>query len=266
MRIALAVSGLLWSGLICVPSPAAPLTRAEQERFLATAKITNIRAAKGGITGTQRATLIDGAFTHDAHIQTIDESKVRFEGTNGTEMNFRDTYKFNIAAYRLDKMLDLQMIPPSVERRVEGHPAAVTWWVDNVMMEEGERRKKKLTAPNGDDWNDQMYIVRVFDQLILNTDRNLGNLLITKNWKIWMIDHSRAFRTQTAIQTPKNLGRCDRDLMAAMQRLDEQGLKEEMKDFLRPAEIKGLLKRRDQIVAHFKKAPPQAMYTVERRR
>ena len=114
MRIVLGVSGLLWSGLMLAQSPATPMTRAEQEHFLATAKITRIRAAKGGITGTQRATLIDGAITHDAHIQTIDESKMRFEGTNGTELGFRDTYKFNIAAYRLDKLLDVRMIPPSV--------------------------------------------------------------------------------------------------------------------------------------------------------
>lgn len=110
-----------------------------------------------------------------------------------------------------------------------------------------------------------MYIVRVFDQLIFNTDRNLGNLLIAKDWRIWMIDHSRAFRARTNLESPKNLVRCDRDLLSAMKRLDEKTLTEEMGPFLLKAEIKGLLKRRDQIVAFFEKAPPNAIYVSERR-
>jgi len=266
MQIAMGVSILLWSSLLSAQPAAGTMTRAEQEHFLLTARITNIRAGKGGITGTRRATLVDGAITHDAHIQTIDESKTRFEGANGTEINFRDTYKFNIAAYRLDKLLDLRMIPPSVERNVEGATAAVTWWVDDVLMEEGQRAKKGVEPPDGDYWNNQMYIVRVFDQLISNTDRNLGNLLITKDWKLWMIDHTRAFRTRTTLLAPKNLTRCDRVLLAAMKRLDEKELHRELDQYLRKAEITALLKRRDQIVAAFEKAAPNAIYSSEQRR
>lgn len=95
-----------------------------------------------------------------------------------------------------------------------------------------------------------MYIARVFNQLSYNTDRNLGNLLIAKVWKIGMIDPTRAFRTRTTILSPKNLVRGDTALLAAMKRLDE----------------KGLLKRRDLIIACFEKAPPQAIYASERRR
>ena len=266
MRIALGAPGLLWIGLTLAQSPAPTMSRAEQEHFLLTAKITKIREAKGGITGTQRATLTDGIFTHDAHIQKIDESKTKFEGTRGTELNFRDTYKFNIAAYRLDKLLDLRMIPASVERTVEGNTSAVTWWVDDVLMEEADRAKKRMEPPDTDAWNEQMYIVRVFDQLIFNTDRNLGNLLITKDWKLWMIDHSRAFRTSTSLESKKNLVRCDRDLLEAMKRLDEPGLKGAMDKFLQPGEIKGLLKRRDLIVSYFEKAGPNAIYASERRK
>lgn len=265
MRILHSVLGLLCSGLIFAQPPASLMTREQQEHFLATAKIINIRAAKGGITGTRRATLSDGTTTHDAHIQSIDESKARFEGASGTELNFRDSYKYNIAAYRLDKMLDLRMIPASVERNVEGQTAAVTWWVDDVLMEEGERMKKHIEPPDGDSWNNQMYVVRVFDQLIFNTDRNVGNLLITKDWRIWMIDHSRAFRMHTSVKTPKNLVRCERELLAAMKRLDQPGLTREMNGLLTSMEIKGLLKRRDQIVAYFEKAPSKSIYASQRR-
>lgn len=266
MRSALGVSLLFCGSLLFGQTPAPTLSRVEQEHFLLTARITNVRSGKGGVTGTRRATLVSGSFTHDAHIQTIDEAKVRFEGVNGTEMNFRDTYKFNIAAYRLDKMLDLRMIPPSVERNVEGSTAAVTWWVDDVLMEETQRAKKGIAPPDGDQWNNQMYLVRVFDQLIYNTDRNLGNLLITKDWKLWMIDHTRAFRTRHTLLAPKNLTRCDRELLDAMRRLNEKELHQELDQYLRKAEIEALLKRRDQIVTLFEKAPPSAIYSSLHRR
>ena len=265
MRFVLGISCLLLLNVSFAQTPAPPMTLAEQESFLAKAEITKIRPAKGGITGSRKATLILGGITHDAHIQIIDEAKTRFEGAGGTELNFRDTYKFNIAGYRLNKMLDLRMSPPCVERNVEGNSASLCWWVDNVLMEEGERMKKKITPPDNDSWNNQMYIVRVFDQLIYNQDRNVGNLLITKDWKLWMIDHTRAFRMHTTLKTPKDLVRCDRDLLAALKRLDEASLKQEMESYLTGLEIKGLLARRDKIVAFFEKAPPSRIYVSERR-
>ena len=49
-------------------------------------------------------------------------------------------------------------------------------------------------------WNAQLHILRVFDELIANTDRNQGNMLIDSRWKLWLIDHSRAFRTSSDLQ------------------------------------------------------------------
>ena len=90
-------------------------TREQKEEFLRTAEIIRIRDIPEGITRPQRATLTDGQLTHDAHIQTIDVSRSRFETPQGTELNFRDTYKHNSAAYLLDKVMDLGMVPVSVE-------------------------------------------------------------------------------------------------------------------------------------------------------
>ncbi|MEX2300287.1 MAG: hypothetical protein WD733_05090, partial [Bryobacterales bacterium] len=149
---------------------------AEKENFLLTAKVVRMRGVSTGITATQRATLSDGKHTHDASIQTVDISKPTFQTATGTELNFRDSYKYNIAAYRLDRILGLNMIPVSVQRTVKGKTGAVTWWVDNVKMMEKDRFQKKIVAPNPDDWNDQMYQVRAFNELVYNTDANLGNL------------------------------------------------------------------------------------------
>ena len=171
------------------------LSRAEMEEFLMNAKVVERKNLSTGITNSQRATLDDGRLKHDAHIQIVDIQKASFQTATRTEFNFRDSYKFNMAAYELDKLLELNMVPVSVERKVGGNMAAVTWWVDDALMTELDRHKKKMEPPDLKTWNPQMYVCRVFDQLIYNTDRNLGNLVITKDWKIWMIDHTRAFRT-----------------------------------------------------------------------
>jgi hypothetical protein len=129
----------------------------------------------------EKAVLSDGKLQHEAHIQSIDVQNNSFTSSRGTELNFKDSYKFNIAAYRLDKIMDLNMIPVFVVRKVAGKTSAVTWWVDDKMFDDVDRKKQGIEPPNQDDWNKQMYVVRVFDQLIYNTDRNLGNLVIDKS-------------------------------------------------------------------------------------
>ncbi len=227
------------------------LTRDQQLSYLQSAKVVRSKVLGQGITNSVRATLEANGFTHDAHIQTIDEFKQQFQGRMGTEVNFKDTYKFNIAASILDQLLDLNMIPLSVERMFEGKTAAFTWWVDNAVMTEMDRSKKKLDPPDPFHWNKQMWVLRVFDQLIANTDRNLGNVVITGDWDLWMIDHTRAFRIRHELQDARNLERCDRFLLERLRRLDRATVEPRLKPYLTGLEIDGLFARRDRIVAFF---------------
>jgi hypothetical protein len=124
-------------------------------------------------------------------------------------------------------------------------------------MDEEGRIKKKLLPPDPPRWNREMQIVRVFDQLIGNIDRNLGNLLITKDWEIWMIDHTRAFRRSKTLLHPENVTGCDRSMLARMRELNGDVLKERLGRWLTHAEIAGLLARRDEIVKIFDAAVKQ---------
>ena len=240
------------------------------EEFLLNAKVVARRNLSTGITNSQRATLDDGTLRHDAHIQTVDIQKASFQTASRTELNFRDSYKFNMAAYELDKLLELNMVPVSVERKVVGDMAAVTWWVDDTLMTELDRHKKKMEPPDLKTWNPQMYVCRVFDQLIYNTDRNLGNLVITKDWKIWMIDHTRAFRTMKSLVGPENLVQCDRKLLAKLRELTKDALTKRLERYLNSVEIEGLLARRDKIVSFFddqvaKKGEAAVLFDLEGR-
>lgn len=227
-------------------------TDAQKEAFLLEAKVVKRRAAPTGITNSRRATLQKDGVEHDAHIQTIDEAKAQMSLSTGMELDFRDTWRNNVAAYRLDRLLGLNMIPVTVVRTDEQKRASFTWWVDDVLMTEKERFTKKVKAPDADAWNRQIFVVRVFDQLIYNVDRNLGNLLIEKNWTIWMIDHTRAFKIFKDIKTPKNLGtRCEKDFLNALRKVDKATVQPLMKDLLTDSQIDAMLARRDLIIRHF---------------
>ncbi len=226
----------------------------QKEQFLRTAKIVKKKRLKVGITGSSRATLSDGVFEHDAHIQTIDERKFRFEKADGgVEINFRDSYKFNVAAYKLDRMLKLNMVPVSVERNIGSGDASVTWWVDEVKMMDIERYTKKIAVPDPDRWNDQMHNVRVFNEVLYNTDANLGNVLITNDWQIRLIDFTRAFRRMKSLRAPKNLGRVDRRIYDALKALNEGQLMAAMGSLLQKGEVRAIVARRDRIVDFFDK-------------
>ena len=240
--------------LAIAEEPAVHRSRAEMEQFLLNAEVLQRKALGQGVTNSEKAMLSDGKLQHEAHIQSIDVQNNSFTSSRGTELNFKDSYKYNIAAYRLDKIMDLNMIPVSVVRKVAGKTSAVTWWVDDKMFDDVDRKKQGIEPPNQDDWNKQMYVVRVFDQLIYNTDRNLGNLVIDKQWRMWMIDHTRAFRLQTKLLNEKNLVMCDRKLLASMRKLDQETLEEQLLPFLTKGEVKAMLTRRDLIVKFFDNA------------
>jgi hypothetical protein len=257
--LSLALLAGSFSAVAVEPNPprgdhaAAPLvlTQNQKEQFLLNAEIVKRKSLSVGVTCSQRATLSDGKLTHDAHIQTVDIYRPEFETVMGKEINFRDSYKYNIAAYRLDKLLGLNMIPVSVQRKVGGDTGAVTWWVDDVQMMEKDRYQKKIEPPDTNRWNDQIYNVRVFNQLVYNTDPNLGNLLITKDWKIWMVDFTRAFRLYKRLENPKNLVRIGRRLYNGLCGLNEDQLTQELCPYLTKSEIEGLLARRDLILKFF---------------
>ena len=233
------------------PTTLPVLTPQEMEDFLLNARIGATKGVNKGVTDARRVVLSDGRVTHDAQIQDVDIFKPIFQLGKSTEVNFTDSYRYNIAAYRLARLLGLDNVPMSVLRHVDGKPAAVTWWVDDVAMEEGERQKKKLVGPNPERTAMNIYILRVFDELIQNRDRNAGNLLWTKDWAMWMIDHTRAFRLGRELQNPKLLDRCEASLLGRMRGLTAAAVADAMGDILKQAEIDALMARRDLIVKQF---------------
>lgn len=253
--LSLLLACVLASAVVCVrPAAAADdstLTADQIKQFLLTAPIVANKSSKKGTSDTLRLTLSDGKLTHDASFQSLDEHKMEMKFANGTvERNFVDSYKYNIAAYRLAELLGLDdMVPIYVERKYEGRPGSLSWWLP-VQMDEADRLKKKIPPPDSEAWNRQMYKIRVLDQLVYDTDANLTNVLISPDWKIWRIDFTRAFRLYTKLQDERDLVRCDRQLFAKLKSLDGGELAARTKGFLTPQEVKAVMARRDKIITH----------------
>jgi hypothetical protein len=227
------------------------LTPSEMETFLLKAKIVDVRDAGAGVTGSQRVKMTDGRITHDAHVQTVDIAKPLFSAGEHSEVNFKDTYRFNIAGYRLARLLGIATVPMSVERSVNGKTAAVTWWVDDVQMNEKERLAKKSMGPNPLRTSNQLQLMHIWDELIQNRDRNAGNILWTSDWTLWLIDHTRAFRLGKDLMKPDDLTRVDRGLLARLKGLTDKSVAGAVGDSLLKGEREAILERRDRIVKIF---------------
>ena len=230
------------------------LTIEQQREFLLTAKVIRYRHSDKGITNSYQLTLSDGKITHDASFQSINERRSWKDLDRGGEANFVDSYLYNLAAYELAKLIGLgDMLPVTVERKWRGNTGSLTWWLP-VQMSIGEKEDKNIHPPDLRAWNSSMYKVRVFTQLIYDTDRsNPDNILIGKNWEVYMIDFSRAFRLYHDLKNPDDLVCCARKLLEKLRALDAEEVEANLGNYLNELELKGIMKRRDKIVDYFEK-------------
>jgi hypothetical protein len=234
------------------------LTDEQKKEFLLHAKVIASKQGGKGITHPWKLTLTDGTITHDASFQPVDEHTFKKEFEDGhTEYNFVDSYHYNIASYELACMLGMNdMVPPYVERKWNGQTGSLSWWIP-WKWDEAMRHEQGLRAPDPDAWNKQMYKIRVFDELVYDTDPNLTNVLITEDWKIWRIDFTRAFRQFNSLLDPKDLVMCDRQLLEKLKALNFDEVYARTRPHLNKAEVKALLARRDKIVNTFQKLVAQ---------
>ena len=225
------------------------LQSAEIEKFLREAPI-RLGKTLAGVTRSRQAILELDGVSHFAVWKTIDDKRTGVTplGRGASEINFRDTWKTEIPAYELDKLLGLNMVPAAVARTFDNTEGALIAWVD-LGMSEADRLKKQLIPPNPAAWSQNMAKVQLFDNLIYNIDRHSNNIYITTNWDVILIDHSRSFRPFNELRTESELRRFSKSLLAALETLDRATLDKRMSKYLEGPQIEALLKRRDAILA-----------------
>ena len=156
---------------------------------------------------------------------------------------------WEVAAYRLSLMLGIDSVPPADLRRIGNKNGSLQVWIEGAMTET-RRREEGVKSKGGLAWVRQWQVMRVFDALIDNFDRNVGNILVTKDWRIWMVDHTRSFTIHRKLFRPERITLCERGLWQRLQALDRPAVEERLGDLLDKARITALLERRDLLVQH----------------
>jgi hypothetical protein len=215
------------------PQPQRPFQgrEAEIEAFLKTAKVIKYENLKLGVTKPSRAWLEPGGPCASVAWKPL---------RPGIYSGYWESYRSEIAAYEVDKLLGLHMVPPTVERRLNGVRGAIVMWLDGMRMWK-ELESKPATAY----WNTQLVRMMMFDAFIGNGDRNAGNILVDDNWTMYLIDHSRAFATRNRSQV--KLAQVDASLWARMRALDEPALRETLGQWLDRSSIRGMIQRRERM-------------------
>ena len=213
------------------------------EEFLKTARIVRMEDVKVGITHPHRAELEPGGPVRELAWKPL---------TPGRYNGYFESYKSEIAAYEINKLLDLDMVPPTVERRHSGLTGAAIFWVADArsFREAGGvpgAVGAKVAPPPARmyAWNRQLIKAKMFDNLIANMDPNLGNWLFTPDWDLILIDHSRALTVTRELY--HKMQQIDGPLWDRMKALTEEQLKAVAGPWLDKDQIRALLQRRDKM-------------------
>jgi hypothetical protein len=185
--------------------------------------------------------------------KTLDmfEPVVTREKTQEMELSFTDSYKYERAAYLLDRFLGMNMVPVAVNRKIKGSRGAVIHWIPGESVNEKERRDQKLLPPDPAAFSRQLELMRLFDALILNDDRHLANRRITTDdWKLHLIDHSRSFRLAKTL--PEKFGEqpvmMPRGFYERLKAMDRKEMKEMLKGSVVNRQVSAMMARRDKLL------------------
>ena len=226
--------------------------RARWEEFLRTAEVVERRQMGDdeGVTNPWVLTLAKDGVTRRA----------LWKNPEGIQRGVLEGWKFEVAAYLLDKHFGLNMVPPTVERRFRANAGSCQLWISDTrdiesLLKEGQ----SPPAESARDYRRAIFLQQAFDNLIGNEDRNWGNLLVTPDWRVIFIDHSRAFRTSREFTTRlpysaeahpdvEVMRELPRAFVEKVRALDEPALRAAVGGYLTRAGVRAVLERRDLLV------------------
>lgn len=218
------------------------------EDFLTTAIVTSSEKTKLGITKPKKITLEKNDIQMNAVFKSFSSNKKY--NAKSKNINKADNYIYDVAAYKLNLLLSLDMIPTTITRSINEKSGVVVFWIENALMFK-DVHDKKLTDLDECSYKKQHSIMFVFDILIYNDDRNMGNVLYTvDDCRLWMIDHTRAFRIKNRVSRylPDNKVRFSEEFSEKLKQLNYPQLKQNIGNYLSNTQLKFIIKRRDLIL------------------
>jgi hypothetical protein len=221
VRAATATSAKTWIG-----------HTAQIEQELKTAEVIRIEDIGTGVTHPRRAFLKPGGLVESLTWKVLPPAYRR---------GYWESYKSEIAAYELDKLLGMNMVPPAVEREIGGRVGAAIMWVSPATSVKQMGGKVPTDRIGGE----EIRKMQLFDNFIGNSDRNAGNILVDPDNEVILIDHSRAF-VQTK-ELPVKFERVDADLWTAVQALTADALRQHLGALIGDRAVDAMIDRRERM-------------------
>ena len=215
-----ALSAKIWEG-----------RNAEFEEYIRTAEIDHFDDIALGVTHPKRAFFKPGGLVASVAWKVLPP---------GRPSGYWESYKSEIAAYELDKLLGMEMVPPSVEKRWKGLTAAAILWLSPI-----HPWKEMEARPKPAKWVRQVARMKMFDDFICNKDRNAGNLMVDDDWNLFLIDHSRAFITDKDLAV--KMEHVDPEMWNKILALDEPALTAAIGKWVEGGVVRSMLARREKM-------------------
>jgi hypothetical protein len=217
---------------------------AEIEDYMRTARIVRTEETDRGVTKPVRAFFEPGGPVGSMTWKAL---------SPGNSQGYYESYKSEIAAYEIDKMLALGMVPPKVERQLDGKVGVAVMWIDGAQSFAALGGAPRPPPAKVAIWNREIMRAKMFHNLIGDIDPNLGNWLIDPEWRVTLIDQSRALTTTTRLV--HEMKQVDGPLWQRMRALTAEGLARDLSRWLGQREIRAILERRDRMQAKIDRLP-----------
>jgi len=213
------------------------------ETALRECRVASIREDEPGRTSPWIVTFAEGCAIQRALFRYVDRPRPQL---------MADSYKYDIAAYELTKLLGVELIPPVVDREMKGRQGTLQVFLENCIREK-DRRRKKLEPPDARAFGRALEELKVFVNLAYDDCFNSDDLYIhMEDWRVCRVDFSEAFAPVPELLPCCDLTVCSKKLYKGILELDEEAVRAALGRYLSDEEIGALLIRKNLVIDKIK--------------
>jgi hypothetical protein len=220
-------------------------TREEVEYYLKNAPVIEAKKeAVPGRTAPWKINLDDGKISRRAIFKVVDETRPKA---------LPESYQYELAAYALDKLLDLRRIPPTMERKIDGVMGSLQIRIEDCFGLD-EQREGDIEPPDPQAFSNALDEINVFENLAYSKRTELDDILIHEvSWDIFRVDFSDAFEISPELIPDQEITRCSKKLFKNLRDLSDEVMRARLEVYLNDEEMSALLNRKALIIDLIKK-------------
>jgi hypothetical protein len=219
---------------------------ADISEFLRTARVVSKQGIDVGVNRAEKLLLEKNGTRAHAIFRVVEIERKQARVGPRFYFRFRDSYLNECAAHELARWLGFHSVPPAVPRRLERKSGSVQIWVEKTRDEES----REFKPPDARTWVRQIWDMDLFDNLILNVDRNAGNILVGEHYRLWLIDHTRAFQPVGDLLAPERVVKINRKAWDRLLSMTKEDMQNVVGEYLDGAQVSALAKRRELLIEH----------------